>query len=337
MKYLCLIYDDEKKMAEHVEGRGDAFMGEYFAFTEDIKKSGHYVAGEALQPVHTATTVRIRNGKMSTTDGPFAETKEQLGGFYLIEAQGPERGACRSRAHSVGPHRQRRGAAGGGLQPAVQSVQRSVTSADERARQAVDAVYRAESRRVLATLIRLLGDFDRAEEALHDAFAAADRAVAATACPPTRAPGWSRPGRFKAIDAMRRRARLDASLGGAGRRARAPAQALGRRPTTTGGRGRSAAADLHLLPSGAAAGRADRADAARGVRAHHRRDRARVPDHRRPRSRSASCAPRRRFATPRIPYQVPSPRRAARAARHRAARRLPGVQRGLLGVVRRRR
>src|SRR5881409_463109 len=65
----------------------DAFMGEYFAFTEGIRKSGHYVAGEALQPIHTATTVRIRNGKLSTTDGPFAETKEQLGGFYLINAR----------------------------------------------------------------------------------------------------------------------------------------------------------------------------------------------------------------------------------------------------------
>ena len=65
----------------------EGFMGEYFAFTEDIRKSGKYVAGEALQPVQTATTVRVRNGKLSTTDGPFAETKEQLGGFYLIEAR----------------------------------------------------------------------------------------------------------------------------------------------------------------------------------------------------------------------------------------------------------
>ena len=65
----------------------DAFMGEYFAFTENIKKSGHYLGGEALKPVHTATTIRVRNGKMSTTDGPFAETKEQLGGYYLIEAR----------------------------------------------------------------------------------------------------------------------------------------------------------------------------------------------------------------------------------------------------------
>ena len=87
MKYLCLIYDDEKKMATMTKDEGEAFMGEYFAFTEGIKKSGHYLGGNALQPVNTATTVRNRSGKLSTTDGPFAETKEQLGGYYLIEAR----------------------------------------------------------------------------------------------------------------------------------------------------------------------------------------------------------------------------------------------------------
>jgi hypothetical protein len=87
MKYLCLIYDDEKKMATMSKDEGEAFMGEYFAFTEGIKKSGHYLGGNALQPVSTATTVRNRSGKLSTTDGPFAETKEQLGGYYLIEAR----------------------------------------------------------------------------------------------------------------------------------------------------------------------------------------------------------------------------------------------------------
>jgi hypothetical protein len=87
MKYLCLIYDDEKKMAGMSKADGDAFMSEYFAFTEDIKKSGHYRAGEALKPVQTATSVRMRNGKVSTTDDPFAETKEQLGGFYMVDAK----------------------------------------------------------------------------------------------------------------------------------------------------------------------------------------------------------------------------------------------------------
>ena len=87
MRYLCLIYDEEKKWAAMSKEQSDAVMGEYFAFTEDVKKSGHYVGGEALQPVSTATSVRVRSGKMSTTDGPFAETKEQLGGYYLINAK----------------------------------------------------------------------------------------------------------------------------------------------------------------------------------------------------------------------------------------------------------
>jgi hypothetical protein len=87
MKYLCLIYDEEKKLGAMSQTESDAFMGEYHAFTEGIRKSGHRLHGEALKPVETATTIRVRNGKISTTDGPFAETKEQLGGFYLIEAK----------------------------------------------------------------------------------------------------------------------------------------------------------------------------------------------------------------------------------------------------------
>ncbi len=87
MRYLCMIYDEEKKMGSMAKSESDAFMGEYFAFTEGIKKSGHFIGGEALQPVQTATTVRVRNGKLSATDGPFAETKEQLGGYYLINAK----------------------------------------------------------------------------------------------------------------------------------------------------------------------------------------------------------------------------------------------------------
>jgi hypothetical protein len=87
MKYLCLIYEDEKAWQQLPKEQSDAIMGEYFAFTDDIRKSGHYVAGDALHPTPTATTVRVRNGKTSTTDGPFAETKEQLGGYYLIDAK----------------------------------------------------------------------------------------------------------------------------------------------------------------------------------------------------------------------------------------------------------
>jgi hypothetical protein len=87
MKYLCLIYENEKSFETMSPADGEAIMNEYFVFTDGIRRSGQYVAGEALQPTQTATTVKVRNGKVSTTDGPFAETKEQLGGFYLIEAK----------------------------------------------------------------------------------------------------------------------------------------------------------------------------------------------------------------------------------------------------------
>lgn len=87
MKYLCLIYDQEQQLAGMPKADTDAMFAEYHAFTDGIKKSGHYVGGEALQPVAAATTVRVRNGKTTTTDGPFAETKEQLGGYYLINAR----------------------------------------------------------------------------------------------------------------------------------------------------------------------------------------------------------------------------------------------------------
>ena len=77
-------------------------------------RSGHHIAAEALQSVHTATTVRVRNGKVSVTDGPFAETKEQLAGFYLIDAVGLERGDSTRREDPAGARRQRRGSAGAG-------------------------------------------------------------------------------------------------------------------------------------------------------------------------------------------------------------------------------
>jgi hypothetical protein len=87
MRYLCLIYEDETLYERMSKPELDKIFGEYVTFTNDIKRSGHHLAGEPLQPTNTATTVRVRNGKISTTDGPFAETKEQLGGYYLIEAK----------------------------------------------------------------------------------------------------------------------------------------------------------------------------------------------------------------------------------------------------------
>jgi hypothetical protein len=87
MKYLCLIYDEEKKLDAMPKADLDGFMGEYRAFGKEIRENGQYVAGEQLQPSQTATTVRVKNGRTTTTDGPFAETREQLGGFYMIDAR----------------------------------------------------------------------------------------------------------------------------------------------------------------------------------------------------------------------------------------------------------
>ncbi|MEP6731436.1 MAG: YciI family protein [bacterium] len=87
MKYLCLIYEDESNWTRMTPDESAKVSAAYGKYTKDIQASGHMIGGEALQPTQTATTVRMRNGKVSTTDGPFAETKEQLGGFYLIEAK----------------------------------------------------------------------------------------------------------------------------------------------------------------------------------------------------------------------------------------------------------
>ncbi len=87
MKYVCLIYSERARLDALPKHELDDIMQQYLAFTRDIRSSGHYLAGDALQTVKTAKTVRVRDGVASTTDGPFAETKEQLGGFYVIEAK----------------------------------------------------------------------------------------------------------------------------------------------------------------------------------------------------------------------------------------------------------
>ena len=85
MKYALLIYASEQDWANQTEEQGQTQFQEYMAFTKDVVDRGIYQGGEALQPIATATTVRVRDGETLTTDGPFAETKDQLGGFYLVD------------------------------------------------------------------------------------------------------------------------------------------------------------------------------------------------------------------------------------------------------------
>jgi hypothetical protein len=87
MKYLCMVYCDESKLAALSQDDYDKLVAEHGVLNEALQRSGHYIAANALEPARTARTVRVRNGKLSATDGPFAETKEQLAGVYLIDAR----------------------------------------------------------------------------------------------------------------------------------------------------------------------------------------------------------------------------------------------------------
>jgi hypothetical protein len=87
MKYLLLIYENESDWEKVLEDEKSKIYQEYMDYAKGLRKNGQYVAGEALQPVSTATTVRVKSGKTLTTDGPFAETREQLGGFFMVEAK----------------------------------------------------------------------------------------------------------------------------------------------------------------------------------------------------------------------------------------------------------
>jgi hypothetical protein len=87
MKYICLIYSDERLAETATQEEATEWMGAYYAFTSAVQNAGVLVEGEALDATSKATTVRVRNGKILTTDGPFAETKEQLGGYYLLDCK----------------------------------------------------------------------------------------------------------------------------------------------------------------------------------------------------------------------------------------------------------
>jgi hypothetical protein len=87
MKYMLLICDDEKAWAKLSESERQQIYGDYRQFSQEIKSSGHYVSGSQLHPTSAATSVRVRDGKRLVTDGPFAETREQLGGYYLVDAK----------------------------------------------------------------------------------------------------------------------------------------------------------------------------------------------------------------------------------------------------------
>jgi hypothetical protein len=87
MQYLLMIYQNEAEYAKNDAATTQKMLGEYQAFTQSIIQSGNFKGGDRLQPTTTATTVRVRDGKTMTTDGPFAETREQLAGYYMVDAK----------------------------------------------------------------------------------------------------------------------------------------------------------------------------------------------------------------------------------------------------------
>lgn len=87
MRYLCLAYEEENKLNDLSRSEWDSLRGETLSYLEELRSRGHIISAEALQSARTATTVRVRGGRVSLTDGPFAETKEHLGGFFLITAR----------------------------------------------------------------------------------------------------------------------------------------------------------------------------------------------------------------------------------------------------------
>ncbi len=213
-----------------------AEMEEYNAFSQHLRDRNAMLGGEALDSVATATTVRVVDGKTITTDGPFAETKETLGGFYLVEAADldeaigfaamiPGRAARLHRGPpGLGLRRCRRGRGSGrghgreltpeAIEP-TEATGPSLTESDatpgawsDAAHDAVDRLFREEQGRAVATLIRVTGDFDLAEEAVQDAFISALETWPQRGIPANPGAWITTTARNRAIDRLRRRRRL---------------------------------------------------------------------------------------------------------------------------------
>ena len=225
MQYVLLIYTPEPDRSGAPGSPGGRRWPKYNAVTEHMRDRGALKAGEALDSTTTATTVRVADGRTITTDGPFAETKETLGGFYLVEAADldeaigyaamiPRRPdgcievrpvwdynravATRRRARP----RQRRPATDARGRDAGRRPARRPPDA------VVDRLFREEQGRAVATLIRVTGDFDLAEEAVQDAFIAALETWPVRGVPDNPGAWITTTARNRAIDRLRRRKRL---------------------------------------------------------------------------------------------------------------------------------
>ena len=217
MQYLLLIYQAEAAAQNRSEAENKAMVTEYGQFTQAIKYSGQYKGGNALQTVATATTVQVRGGYTLSTDGPFAETREQLGGYYLIDAAhlddaiavaaripAARNGSYPSRFGRSGRCQRRRRLKPGASDPAYLA---KMTESG-----AVERVFREDRDRILATLIGLLHYFDLAEEMMQEAFVAALDQWPRDGTPASPRAWIVSTARHKALDYIRRNARFREKL-----------------------------------------------------------------------------------------------------------------------------
>ncbi len=128
MNYLLLIYSNEAQFGALPESELKKMTDEYMDFTKSIVQAGQFKAGDRLKPVSSASTVRVRNGKAAITDGPFAETREQLGGYYLIEAKNLDEATAIAARIPGAQNRQHRGAAG----VAADDLKKSINAGNDR-------------------------------------------------------------------------------------------------------------------------------------------------------------------------------------------------------------
>ena len=173
MRFLLLIYDDESGSEDATPEQFAAMLAEYEAYDRAVQEAGVFVSGEGLQPTATARTVRMRDGAPLRTDGPFAETREQLGGYYLLECADIDEAMRWAERIPVAGVRRRGGAPGDRLRGVRDGRRRRRGGAGLSATADLDRLFRRESAQAVAALARALGDLDRAEEAVQDAYAIA--------------------------------------------------------------------------------------------------------------------------------------------------------------------
>ena len=195
MQYMLLIHDDPTAWAGMSEEQVNAVMGEYFAYSAAIRDEGIFVDGQALQGAEVAHTVRVRNGERIVADGPFAETKEIVGGYYVVDCDTLDQALDAAARIPERALRRRRGAA----------RRADVSTPPPLQREAIGWLYREWFGRAVGVLARSVGDLDLAEEVVQDAFATAVERWPRDGLPDDPGAWIIRTARNRAIDRLRRR------------------------------------------------------------------------------------------------------------------------------------